>query len=177
MITLKKKNKKTGKISRSFFDTYEELEGMLSRISTSYYKISDYTITSDDFEDLIKAFYLRYNPNYFEIDDVAKEIIIKKLNPSEKRNIVYNKTFFEKEKPFTKEMRLLNNKYDMSYDEDLGIIDLRINGETISFELSENNLVKTIELASLSPFNVRTAFAVILDVIKRFEKINKREPN
>lgn len=179
MITLLKTSIKTNKTKKEFLQNFEEVEKILSKTSTAHYNISNYSLTSTNFENLVKNFERRYNPNYFSIDYLLEEIHINKLKISEKRNLYYNKTPIEKEDVIQKTFDKIRRKHNTSYDEDLKILELYHEQSKVIFELDEDYSVKQMDIIKTTPTSIKEVLPIVNSIIKEFENLRdklKREP-
>lgn len=175
MIKLTKKSKKTHKVSVESFDNFDELEKRLIKISTAHYDISDYIIEADDFKEAIATFQYRYNPNYFTIDYDLEVININKLEVGQKR-----KLFFKKEKPnkttaLSRAIKRLQKKYNLIYDEDLGIIEIVLEEGKLSFEFNEEEIkVENVSFNEIEMDKIKDITKLSKDITNYFDRLGKR---
>lgn len=175
MIKLTKKSKKTHKVSVESFDNFDELEKRLIKISTAHYDISDYIIEADNFKEAIATFKYRYNPNYFTIDYNLEVININKLEVGQKR-----KLFFKKEKPnkttaLSRAIKRLQKKYNLVYDEDLGIIDIVLEEGKLSFEFNEEEIkVENVSFNEIEMDKIKDITKLSKDLTNYFDRLGKR---
>lgn len=175
MIKLAKKSKKTQKVSIEIFDNYDELEKRLIKISTAHYDISDYIIEANNFEEAIETFKYRYNPNYFTIDYDLEVININKLEVGQKRKLFYKKEKQNKTTAFSRAIKRLQNKYNLSYDEDFGIIEIVFEEGKLSFELNVEEIkVENVSFNDIGIDKIKDIAKLSKDITNYFNRLGKR---
>lgn len=175
MIKLTKKSKKTKRVSIEMFDNFDELEKRLIKISTAHYDISDYIIEANDFKEAVASFKYRYNPNYFTVDYDLEVININKLEVGQKRKLFFKKEKQNKTTLLSKTIKRLQNKYNLVYDEDLGIIEIVFEEGKLSFELNEEEIkVKKVSFNDIEIDKIKDITKLSKDITKHFDKLSER---
>lgn len=175
VIKLTKKSKKTKKVNIEIFDSYDELEKKLVKISTAHYDISDYIIEAENFKEAVVAFQYRYNPNYFTIDYDLEVISINKLEVGQKRKLFFKKEKQNKTTALSKAIKRLQNKYNLTYDEDLGIIEIVLKEGKLSFELNEEEIkIKNVSFNGVEADKIKDITKLSKDIINYFDRLGKR---
>ena len=175
MIKLIKKSKKTKKVNVDVFDNYDELEKKLIKISTAHYNISDYTIEADDFKEAIATFKYRYNPDYFTIDYDLEVININKLEIGQKRKLFFKKEKQNKTTALSRAINRLQKKYNIIYDEDLGIIEIVIEEGKLSFELNEEEIkIENVSFNEIEVDKIKDIIKLSKNITNYFDRLGKR---
>lgn len=175
VIKLTKKSKKTKKVNIEIFDSYDELEKKLVKISTAHYDISDYIIEAENFKEAVVAFQYRYNPNYFTIDYDLEVININKLEVGQKRKLFFKKEKQNKTTALSKAIKRLQNKYNLTYDEDLGIIEIVLKEGKLSFELNEKEIkIKNVSFNGVEADKIKDITKLSKGIINYFDRLGER---
>jgi hypothetical protein len=175
VIKLTKKSKKTKKVNIEIFDNFDELEERLIKISTAHYNISDYTIEADDFKEAIAIFQYRYNPDYFMIDYDLEVINIKKLEVGQKRKLFFKKEKQNKTTALSRAINRLQKKYNLIYDEDLGIIEIVLEEGKLSFELNEEEIkIENVSFNEIEVDKIKDITKLSKDITNYFDRLGKR---
>ena len=175
MIKLIKKSKKTNKVNIDIFENYDELEKRLIKISTAHYNISDYIIEAENFKEAIGTFQYRYNPNYFTIDYDLEVISINKLEVGQKRKLFFEKEKQNKTTALSKAIKRLQNKYNLTYDEDLGIIEIVVEESKLSFELNEKEIkIENVSFNEIEIDKIKDITKLSKNITNYFDKLGKR---
>lgn len=175
IVKLTKISKITGKIGEELFGDFKQMEKRLSKISTSYYELYNYSVSSNDFESLVKHFKEVYNHKYYTVDTLMESISLNKLSVGDKRKLAYKGSKITKEEAFYRAIGRLQRKYGFSYDKDLGTLVL-VDGENkIIFDINEEDIIiDKIFINEVDLIKIKEFLSVVSFIQKYFKDLRKR---